>query len=255
MAQLQRLVLHPDQFDEFRLTLTEAQHHYLTQVLRLRSGNRFVAMNGRGQWWLAQLEASTDQGLQARLLEPITIQTELPVSLTLVAALPKQGFDEVVRQATELGVAVILPVISDRTVLRPSPQKQERWQRIACEAAEQSERQVVPTIAEPLDFATYLQNLSGQARQSPLWGHYLGVTRHAAPSLMDCLIRDRHSSTLGHSELTLAIGPEGGWTEAEESAAIAAGFQGVSLGRRILRSVTAPLAALATIAAVYESDC
>lgn len=135
MPQLQRIAISPFQLQSGQISLTQQQQHYLGRVLRLREGDRFIAMDGMGKWWLAQLT-----GEQAQVLEPLEVQTELPVSITLMVALPKgNGFDEVVRCCTELGVACIAPVVSDRTLLNPSPQKLERWRRIAAEAAEQSE--------------------------------------------------------------------------------------------------------------------
>jgi 16S rRNA (uracil1498-N3)-methyltransferase len=252
LAQLQRLVVKPSQFGETHIVLTREQQRYLNQVLRLQAGQHFIAMNGTGQWWLAELLAvNQDAGQHAKLLEPITITNELPVSVTLTVALPKgSGFDEVVRQTTELGVSCIVPVLSDRTLLNPSPQKQERWRRIAQEAAEQSERQIVPTISEPLAFATYLKNLASVDDTNTISQHYLGVTRADAPHLLPCLTQTVSLTSLEMIEI--AIGPEGGWTESEVASAIAVGFQPVTLGRRILRTVTAPIAALSLISGALE---
>jgi 16S rRNA (uracil1498-N3)-methyltransferase len=133
--------------------------------------------------------------------------------------------------------------LSDRTLLNPSPQKLERWRRIAAEAAEQSERSFVPTILEPVAFSTGLSSvISNLSFSQP----YICVTRDDSPHLKDCL-HDKRQSTI-----VMAIGPEGGWTQTEVENAIAAGFQPVSLGRRILRAVTAPIVALSLISAAYE---
>jgi 16S rRNA (uracil1498-N3)-methyltransferase len=219
--------------------------HYLLRVLRLQSGDRFIAMDGQGHSWVAELEKPESSQLQAKILETVAVKTELPVVITLALALPKgNGFDEVVRQATELGVASIAPVMSDRTLLKPSPQKLERWRRIAQEAAEQSERQIVPTILEPVPFAHYLQV------EDKLSIKYLCVTRRFCPHILTCQLPTPDSRL----PLTIAIGPEGGWTKPEVEQAIAAGFQPVSLGSRILRAVTAPIVALSLIAAFYESE-
>jgi len=242
----QRLVVAPEQWQEGGICLSPEQQHYLQRVLRLQQGDRFIAMDGRGHSWLAQLDLGNLSPLRARLIEPLKIQTELPIAVTLMAALPKgNGFDEVVRQATELGVTGIVPLISDRTLLHPSAQKLERWRRIMQEAAEQSERQMVPTLLEPRSFAEGLT----LAQASPAVC-YLGVTHQTAPHLLTELLSHRQAI----AAVTVCIGPEGGWTEAEVAQAIAAGLQPVSLGRRILRSVTAPLAVIALIAAVWEWD-
>lgn len=251
MAQLQRVAIAPDQFVNDHITLTTAQQHYLGRVLRLAEGDRFIAMDGQGHWWLVQLAETA-----AQVLEPISISTELPVTITLAIAMPKgNSMDEVVRQVTELGVSQIVPLISDRTLLKPSPQKLERWRRIAQEAAEQSERQIVPTISEPMPFAAQMQQLA------PATLAYLCVARGDVPSLLHQLTRQQLADpagplpdrSLAGDHIMLATGPEGGWTPAEIEQAIAAGYQPVSLGRRILRAVTAPVVALSVLSAVYES--
>lgn len=234
LTQLQRLAIAPSQLQDRQIFLTPEQYHYLSRVLRLQKSDRFIAMNGQGEWWLAQLE-----GEQAQILEQITVQTELPVAITLMVALPKgNGFDEVVRQATELGVSCIMPVISDRTLLKPSPQKVERWRRIATEAAEQSERQIVPEIFDPIPFSTGLSHPSLTNSQKSI-----------------CLARGNHPHLLNFSFTTpqvIATGPEGGWTEAEVEKARSKEFQPVSLGRRILTAVLAPIVALSLVAAATE---
>jgi 16S rRNA (uracil1498-N3)-methyltransferase len=237
--KLQRLAIAPSELQSGKIVLTTQQQHYLGNVLRLRQGDRFIAMDGMGQWWLAKLG-----GTQAEILEPIRAQTELAISITLMVALPKgNGFDEVVRHCTELGVVAIMPVVSDRTLPKPNVQKLERWRRIAQEAAEQSERQIVPTILTPVPFRT---GLSG-GKQSH---QYICVARGSYPHLLSCLpttIPDADSGSI-----IIATGPEGGWTASEVEEAITAGFQPVSLGRRILRAVTAPVVALSVIAAALE---
>jgi 16S rRNA (uracil1498-N3)-methyltransferase len=121
LAQLQRLVIALEQRINQQILLTDAQQHYLGRVLRLGNGDRFIAMDGQGSWLLSELEANLTQ---ARIIESLSVQTELPFAVTLMAAMPKSsGFDEVVYQATELGVTAIIPLKSDRTLLNPSPQK------------------------------------------------------------------------------------------------------------------------------------
>ncbi|MFM7423464.1 MAG: 16S rRNA (uracil(1498)-N(3))-methyltransferase [Elainella sp.] len=259
MAQLQRLAIAAEQVSGQTIALTAAQQHYLGRVLRLRNGDRFIALLGAPSsaqaspessdqpvsvtcWWLAEFRE-----MAAELLEPVFARTELVVAVTLLLALPKAGMEDVVRQATELGVQTIVPVLSQRSLLKPSPQKQERWQRIAQEAAEQSERQFIPQIVAPLDWPTALQTHShGRC--------YLCEARGDHPHLLCQLMRDWQQGSTQLSAMTLAVGPEGGWTEAEIAQAIAHHYQPVSLGARVLRSVTAPLAALALLAGVTEAE-
>ncbi len=234
MSQLQRITIHPQQLQANQLLLTPQQQHYLLRVLRLRDGDKFIVMDGMGKWWLARL-----QGEQGEVLEPLEVKTELPVAITLMMALPKgNGFDEIVRYCTELGVTSIAPILSDRTLLNPSPQKLERWQRIASEAAEQSERAVVPTILQPVAFNTAIKETTATHR-------YICEARGDYPHLQQVINKTAN-------EIIIAIGPEGGWTNQELEIAIASGFQPISLGRRILRAVTAPIVAISLIAAYFE---
>lgn len=233
-----RLVVSPQQLDNDRIQLNAEQLHYLKRVLRFQDGDRFVAMDGAGQAWLAQLHQD-----QANLLNTLTESSELPIAVTLLVALPKgNGFEEIIRPCTELGVSTFIPVISDRTLLKPSPQKRERWQRIAQEAAEQSERQLVPTVLAPLSFAEALINLKDCGQIG-----YICVTRRNSPFFLSCL-----SQTLPKN-LLIATGPEGGWTDGEIEQAISVGLTPVSLGSRILRAVTAPTVAMSLVAAVTET--
>jgi 16S rRNA (uracil1498-N3)-methyltransferase len=248
MSQLQRLVIAPSQRQDQQILLTTQQQHYLSRVLRLREGDRFIAMDGQGQWWLAVLAEPN-----AQILETISVQTELSVSITLLVALPKgNGFDEVVRCCTELGVSCIVPVISDRTLLHPSPQKLERWRRIAIEAAEQSERQIVPTILEPEPLIAALSSVNSDT-SSINNQKYICVARGDSPHLIDCLQdKGQITNNKGQIMVVIATGPEGGWTKTEVECAIATGFQLVSLGRRILRAVTAPVVALSLVASAFD---
>ncbi|HEY9639360.1 MAG TPA: 16S rRNA (uracil(1498)-N(3))-methyltransferase [Coleofasciculaceae cyanobacterium] len=256
MAQLQRLAIAPAQISAQRIALTAPQQHYLGRVLRLQAGDRFIALNGQ-QWWLSVLL----DGSAAEMLELMPAQTELPVSVTLLIALPKNGMDDVVRQATELGVDQIVPVLSNRTVLKPSPQKCDRWQRIVQEAAEQSERQSIPTVIAPQSWAEALQTWNAASSSCYICAERGdGAERGDRLHLLQALEIKRQTQDLNAAQvgqplpsLTIATGCEGGWTDQELEQAIAAGYQPVSLGSRILRAVTAPLVALSLVASVFEA--
>ena len=240
--QLQRVTINPAQCQDKQIALTPEQQHYLGRVLRLRSGDRFIVLDGGGQQWIAELGVTPSQAAIVETWMPQ--ETSASITLTLMAALPKNGFDEVVRQATELGVNYIIPLISDRTLLRPSPQKLQRWRRIACEATEQSERLILPQIQNPTPFPQALKQPAARVR-------YLCVTRRQALHLLTHLLEAKQNDSSPQS-WSVATGPEGGWTDAEIEHAIAAGYQPVSLGRGILRAVTAPIVALALINAAVE---
>jgi 16S rRNA (uracil1498-N3)-methyltransferase len=226
---MQRLIVQPDQIQDNHLTLTADQQHYLYRVLRLAAADRFMALDGQGQQWVATL--GENPGFAH--LDPLAAVAPVLPTVTLAIALPKgSGFDDVVRQTTELGVATLQPLITQRTLHQPNPKKLERWQRIAAEATEQCERPNLPNLQPPATWADYLrQNLPPQ--------RWICLARgESHPLLTVAQASDPNLDTV------IATGPEGGWTEAEITAALAAGFQPVSLGPTILRAVTAPMVAL-----------
>jgi 16S rRNA (uracil1498-N3)-methyltransferase len=239
---LQRIALAPSQIVDRHIALTPAQHHYLTRVLRLQTGGQFQAIDGTGQLYLCELATSNAQIVE--LITPIVGNTpddrELPPPITLICALPKgNNFDDIVRACTELGVTNILPALSDRTLLVPSLQKQQRWCKIAQEATEQSERLTIPTIAEPQSLQRILSELPDRSDK------YLCEARGKHPHLLTCL----QSSQIIDRPIIIAIGPEGGWTSTEIQLALTHQFQLVSLGRQILRTITAPIVALSIVTA------
>ncbi len=250
MRQLQRIAIAASQKQQEQIVLTAKQKHYLCRVLRLGEGGKFIAMDGEGQWWLTEL-----RGEEARILEKLEVENqELPISITLISALPKNGFDEIVRCCTELGVSCIAPVISKRTLLKPSTQKLQRWQKIAQEASEQSERAYVPNILEPVNFEQNLSLFPDSENSVAQQKKYICTARGDSPHLLACVSEQKYNVKQEKPfQIWLATGPEGGWTEKEIELATKAGFQTVSLGKRILRSVTAPIFALSVVAAALES--
>ncbi|MEO1764181.1 MAG: 16S rRNA (uracil(1498)-N(3))-methyltransferase [Cyanobacteria bacterium J06629_18] len=237
---MQRITINPNQIQDKQITLTSEQQHYLCRVLRLQKGDKFIAMDGMGKWWLSQLDNTN-----ALILQQLTVETELPISVTLMVALPKgNGFDDIVRCCTELGVACIAPVIGDRTLLKPSSQKLSRWNRIATEAAEQSERAKVPEILVPTAFNQSVVSFSDSDFQK-----YICVARGDSPHLLHCL---QNQNNQNKNKVVIATGAEGGWTEKEIELASKNGFKQVSLGRRILRAVTAPIVVMSLISGISE---
>lgn len=243
MAQLQHLAIAPAQFTDQTIVLNREQQHYLKTVIRLKNGDRFIAINGLGQAWLSELDNSV-----ATLLAPFTLETELVRPVTLLAAPPKGNqFDAVVRSSAEMGITDLIPLLSERTLLQPSMQRIERWRRIATEAAEQSGRQIIPQIRQPMTFAQGCHAL-GQAGDPP-WQKYICTLNRPCPSLWSCL-----TQTTQASGVAVMVGPEGGWTDQEVDQAIVCGYQPVDLGRRTLRAVTAACHALSLVIAQLEAQ-
>ena len=237
------------------IALTAEQRNYLHNVLRLNVGAEFIALDGRGIWWLAKLGKDADT---AEIIAKIENDTELSVKVILGIAMPKgNNIESVIRQTTELGIRQIVPLYSDRTIIKSGTelgnQKRDRWQRIAEEAAELSMRTYIPEVNAPQNLATWLSDLS----DSPIL-RYICVTTPDAPHLLTSLqntnLQNTNLQNTDNLPIAIATGCEGGWTVREEEMAIAAGFMPVSLGDRVLSAVTAPVVALAVVGAFLDTS-
>ncbi|MDQ3688767.1 MAG: 16S rRNA (uracil(1498)-N(3))-methyltransferase [Chloroflexota bacterium] len=207
-----------------RFPLPSPIERQVRSVLRLIDGDRLVLLPGDGTQALCRLE-----GRDCVVLERSTVVTEPTHRLTVVQALIKgDGLEEVVQHATELGVAAFRLVVTERCVARDvSSRRLERLRAVAREAAEQSERGMVPTIGEPVKLA-----------QAFAPGAALLYERHPGPGLSGL-----------EAPAAIIIGPEGGFSPAEMAAAEGAGVTITGLGPRILRSQTVAVAAAAVILA------
>ena len=226
--------------------LLGAEHHYLTRVLRLRVGDMVMLLNGEGRQCPAQI-AHVD-GEQVELHCPAALTaTGTGPRLTLLCGLLKgDKQDFVIQKATELGAHAVVPVICQRSVPQlgqeRAEKRHERWTRIAVHAAQQCRRPQVPKIAGPTPFAQALAGAEEDAGPTLSLLLYEGL---AAP-LHTLLAPDRGFGA-APAAVRLLIGPEGGFSDSEVAAAVAAGFVPCSLGPLVLRAETAVVAALAVL--------
>lgn len=224
----------PREGSVFEMPAGAARH---LQVLRLQPGAAIVLFDGRGGEWSAQVERIGRQAVQVRLGAFADVDRELPWRVTLAIGMPANDrMDALVEKACELGVAAIQPLVCERSVLRLSGERAERkvahWQGVAVAACEQSGRTRVPTVAPVRSMADWL----GALPMPPAELRVL-MSLHEAQPL---------AAVAGApGELVSLSGPEGGLGAVEEDAARARGFVPVSLGPRVLRADTAPLALLA----------
>lgn len=224
---------------ELELPATAARH---VQVLRLQPGQAVTLFDGSGGEWSAELTLMDRRSVQARVLAHSPRECENAVAVTLTLAMPANDrMDALVEKATELGAVAVQPLVTERSVLRLAGERGQRrqahWQAIAIAACEQCGRNRVPVVLQVQTYATWLAALPAAATTD---ARLLLGWREASP----------WTDTLASagSALTLLSGPEGGFTEAEEALARSHGFAVVSLGPRVLRADTAPLAALAALA-------
>jgi len=229
-------------FEADRAVLTGEAAHHLGRVLRAEPGQLYELSDGTSVR-LGKIELSGRDRVEFALLEPIPVRIS-PLHRTLLLAVVKfDAFEWAVEKATELGVDRIVPLAaarSEKGLLTAAGKRSERWKKIAFEAAQQSRRVRLPEIAElaapPAAFA------------SEGGGLRLMLSERAdAPSLRSVL-----EGQPGR-RITVAIGPEGGWTEAESSAARRTGFREASLGSLILRTETAVTACLAAVNYALEA--
>jgi len=219
-----------------RVALTGSAARHLTRVLRLRPGQALTLFNGGGGEYAATIEAVHGEKVEVAVGEAQAIERESPLILTLAQGVSRgERMDLVVQKATELGASSIVPLLTERSVVRLSaPQaarKLEHWRAIAIAACEQSGRNRLPKVLSLLPLADFL----GQAGS----GSRLLLSPTGSIRLQDV--------PAPISSVTVLIGPEGGLADAEQSAALAAGFTAVRLGPRILRTETAAIAALTVL--------
>lgn len=219
-----------------RLDADEARH--LSQVLRLGAGDEVAVFDGAGREFRGRVEHLARDGAAVRLIEEHDPAPEPSVRVTLAqAALKGEKMDEVVRDATMMGVAAIEPLVTEHTIahLRPGSAP-ERWRRIAIASAKQCRRAVVPRVGEGTAFDEWIARDASPLRVI-LVEPSASVEGHPASTLQG----ERPASA------TILIGPEGGWSERELDAAVKAGYLPVTLGRRTLRADAVPIVALGVL--------
>lgn len=210
-------------------------------VLRVKNTEEIVLFNGNGKSYPALPEVLEKRRASVRILREETTDNESPLNITLVQAVSAaERMDFTLQKSVELGVAEIRPVISERCVVRLSGERAEkrvvRWQEIVVSACEQSGRNIVPKV---LPLTTYAQAL----QQLPQETTKLLMSLNRAQKLSDVQPQS--------GKVVFMVGPEGGWTEKEEQQAFDAGFQSVTLGKRVLRTETASLAAIAAMQTLW----
>jgi 16S rRNA (uracil1498-N3)-methyltransferase len=221
--------------------LPERVAHHL-HVLRMQLDDTIILFNGEGGSYVASVTAISKKQLEVEVKVYLPEEVELPFSLTLAQALPEASkMDWIIEKAVELGAAGIQPLASQRCVVRLSAERSEKkmahWQGVIESAAEQCGRNRLAHLAP-------LQELGKWLGQTDLH-HRILLTPRADISLADWA---RHHPA---QAVTMMVGPEGGFSEAEEQAAMQHGAIALSMGPRILRTETAGLSAIAMLSAAW----
>lgn len=222
------------------LTLSALNRRHLVKALRLSDGDVVDVFDGDGGEFRAQLRHTGGNNTQVELTEALSPIAEAPVAVTIGLAMSLgDRMEYAIQKATELGAAAFVPLQSERSELRLKGErlqkKQARWQQVAISAAEQSGRARVPEVARPQSLKAWLE--SAPKADLSLFLHHEAETplaHYPAPATM-----------------TVIIGPEGGLSDEDRDDCIAAGFSGLRLGPRVMRTETAPVALLAAVQTLW----
>lgn len=225
-----------------RVRLPDGAAAHLLRVLRLGVGDGCVLFNGDGRDVQARIVTVDRRGGEVELLETHAVELESPLPIVLLQGIARgEKMDWILQKATELGVAAFVPVSSDRSEVRLDParaaKRHAHWTSVVVSACEQSGRARVPAVAAPEPLAVALAGLAAT-------GLRLLLDPAAAAAV----------STLpepGAAGAVVAIGPEGGWSARDRALLVEAGFRGVRLGPRILRTETAGIAAISALQARF----
>lgn len=228
--------------DASRIVLRGEEHRHLAKAARVRCGETVWLSDGGGSRCLARVEAVSEDRTELAVLrmeEPESVRTKVVLAPCLIEA---KRLETVLEKAAELGCAEFAPVVSARSLRAPAERaerKLERWVRIAREAAKQSKGGASTAVRPPRALRDLLRE--------PPEGLRLFLSEHGGRPLRDILTGAGPPPEVPPAAVVVLVGPTGGWTEGEEKEIRRAGFEAVSLGRRILKSDSAALAAAAMI--------
>ena len=225
-----------EKFDGQRALVSGERAHHLGVVLRAQAGQLYELSDGM-RLCLGRVEKVARDNVEFALLEELPADDPALRTTLLLSVVKFDSFEWAIEKATELGVSDIVPLAaarSEKGLVAAAEKRSERWRKILLEAAQQSRRVRLPV----------LQAVAKPEAAFAALGDRLGIflSERAEARALRALIREQAASNA-----VLAIGPEGGWTDEERDAALKAGFQEASLGRLILRTETAVIAALASL--------
>ncbi len=228
---------------EIKLPENAATH--ATRALRLDVGNKIALFNGDGQDYQAELILIKKGEVIAKINNIKVVSNESPIKVILAQAISSgDRMDFTIQKAVEMGVTEIQPIASQRSVVKLSGERAEKrrehWQNVVNSACEQSGRAFVPKVAMPISLSNWLASKPDAETKVTL-----------APTA-EVSFKELPTPT---GNICLLVGAEGGLTEDEIALAASQGFTPVRLGKRILRTETAPLAAIATMQTIWGDFC
>ncbi|SEF74408.1 16S rRNA (uracil1498-N3)-methyltransferase [Caloramator fervidus] len=222
----------PEKIDYPNIYITGEDVDHIVKVLRLRKGDKIQVCDGNGNEYICEITSSDKKEVICNIIESFKNQSEPPINITLYQGLPKaQKMDLIVQKCVEVGVVRIVPVMTKRVVVKTEGKdlknKLERWQRIAYEAAKQSNRGIIPKVDNIMDFKEAIEDM----KQNDLI-----IVPYEKERLRGIKkLRERNDI----KDVAIFIGPEGGFEDKEIEYCLDNGAIPVTLGPRILRTETA----------------
>jgi len=232
----------PENTSSDKLYIKNSELHHLKKVHRKKTGDIIVVVNGRGSAWSCEISDISDHCATAVIIDSLPDYGEADIELTLAVGIPKRTkFEWILEKGTELGVCHFIPLLTERTLMKPGYAKMERWQKILIAAMKQCQRSRIPQITKPISFERFVAD---ESRNS------VKFIAHEKTRIRDQLWQKTIANT---NAVTMCIGPEGGFGDNEMTYALENGFLSVSLGVRRLRTETAAIAAISIIMAMLNN--
>lgn len=233
--------------------------HHMMKVLRLKEGDEVDVSDGVRWEYRARIESLSREEAELLILDKQAFASEPSVKVTLFQGIPKAGkMETIIQKCVELGVYEIVPVFMDRTVVVDRGKfgrKIERWNKVSAEAVKQCRRGIVPHVTDPVKTVDMLRDSDNSGTPDMLDEFdlvLLPYENEKGTTIKDVLRQETAERGRDPERIAVIIGPEGGFSDEEAIAIIGAGGKSVSLGRTILRTETAGMAALAMI--MYELE-
>ena len=222
-----------------KIILSGDTAHHLTKVLRFKEGDKLSVFDGTGFEWDAEILVKKRKAVEIQLIKKHKPITESPLNITLLQSVSRsQRMDLAIQKATELGVSRIIPIVTNNSVVqlnsRNTPKKMDHWKNVIVNAAEQSGRVKLPSIEKPAQLNKELLSLY-----------------KTELSLFLDTTGSEELKTKQIKNATVAIGPEGGFTESEKYMAQQTGYRTIRTGPRLLRTETAPIMIISILQYLY----
>jgi 16S rRNA (uracil1498-N3)-methyltransferase len=237
-----KLFISPEKVHRDKAIIDGPNVRYLIHVLQSSLGEELLLLDGLGKGYRGKILSITKNKIEVQIMKAVEMFTESPLEIILAQGIPKaEKMDIIIQKATELGIKRIIPLITERTIMKPKgSMRLQRWSKIATSSAQQAGRSMVPVIEGITGYREFLYRVLKQVQdQGVCLIFYEGETEKG--------LKESLRGLKGIKEITFLIGPEGGFTDEEHGLAVKSGFSSVGLGPRILRTETAAITALSIL--------